>query len=423
MTIFVGNTTFNNLEIIAGNTATFASSGGFVVTGSFSAIGSAGTWVVMNATTSGQRAILRLGSSQDVQYVDATDIDSSVGVPVTNLSGSVSNTVNWTATGTAVNYIFTGSAATASALLSSNWSTITTPTGGNYVYFTDVGTGNCTWDILDSMGLIFINSSYAGLVTTTTRMDVIGALTVQGNLTVGAGGANVGSVDASDATAKTISMGNGTWLVKGNVSLNGANLTLNRDGSTLIMNANGNLNASANTLNIVSISNGTTTLTEALNIDNKLNIFSTLSLGANTLTITGSLNNAGTFTGGTSIVRGYGSSLTLVGNTTFNQLTLLNNTSSNWGATNSFVFTDSFNVLGTDTEGVTIYSTVSATSAKFKATTAQSIGYALVEDNNAFGGTVMDASAGSLTRTVNWYLNGTAIVIVVGGDTFFEFFE
>lgn len=423
MTIFIGNTTFNNLEILAGNTATFASSGGFVVTGSFNAIGSSGTEIVMSATTAGQRALFRIGSSQNVQYVVATDIDSSIGVPVTDMAGTTSNTINWLLTGTAVNYIWTGSGANASALLSSNWSVLATPTGGNSVYFTDVGTGNCTWDILDSMLLLTINSSYAGTVTTTTRMDVTNALTVQGNLTVGAGGLNAASVDASDATAKTISMGNGTWLVRGNVSLNGSSLTLNRNGSTLIMNANGNLNASANTLNIVSISNGTTTLAGNLNIDNKLNVYSTLILGVNTLTITGSLNNAGSISVDGSMVKGYGSSLTLVGNTTFNRIELVNNTTSNWGAGNSFVFAGSFNALGTDTEGVVIRSTVSSTSAKFLATLAQNIGYVLVSDNDASGGAIMAASAGSLTRTVNWYLNGTGIVVTTVSDIFFELFE
>lgn len=423
MTIFIGNTTFNNLEIVASSTAQFASSGGFVVTGTFTAIGSTGTEIVVYTTTADQRALFRIGSSQNVQYVIATDIDSSVGVPVSDMAGTTDNTINWVLTGTPVNYIWTGSGATASALLSSNWSVLKTPTGGNSVYFTGVGTGNCTWDILNSMLLLTINSSYAGTVTTTSRMDVSGALTLDGGFVAGNEGVNVGSVDASGSATRTVDMGAGKWIIKGNADFSGTNLTLDRGDSELIMNANGNLKAATQTLNLVTISNGTTTLTGNLNIDNKLSILSVLALGANTLNITGSLNTVGTFTRGTSIVIGHGSSFTIVGNTTFNQIKLMYDTTSNWKAGGSFVFADTFTALGVNSNGVTIRSTSSGGYYFFKATTAQNIGYVDVSYSNATGGTIMIGSAGSLTKTYGWYLNGTAIYVAPFGDIFFELFE
>lgn len=98
----VGNTSFNGLTFLATRTINLASSGSFVVTGSFNAVGSQNNLVVLSATTSGQRGLLTVGSSQNVTWVLATDIDSSKGVLVVNSLGTLSNTVNWSTGGVVV---------------------------------------------------------------------------------------------------------------------------------------------------------------------------------------------------------------------------------------------------------------------------------------------------------------------------------
>lgn len=98
----VGNTTFNGLTFLATRTINLASSAGFVVAGSFICLGSATTQIVLSATTAGQRGILRIGSGQNVAWTIATDIDSSLGVLVTDSAGTITNTINWSTGGTIV---------------------------------------------------------------------------------------------------------------------------------------------------------------------------------------------------------------------------------------------------------------------------------------------------------------------------------
>lgn len=91
----VGNTSFNILTFLATRTINIASSGSFVAASSFNALGSAGSLIVLSATTSGQRGLLTVASNQNVNWVIATDIDSSKGNTVVNSMGTVSNTINW----------------------------------------------------------------------------------------------------------------------------------------------------------------------------------------------------------------------------------------------------------------------------------------------------------------------------------------
>lgn len=97
MGTLLGNTSFNNLTFLTTDTYSLASSGSFVVGGLFTCSGGGGNLVVLNATTSGQRALLTLDGTQNVFFTDATDIDSSKGNAVVNSEGTISNTVNWTA--------------------------------------------------------------------------------------------------------------------------------------------------------------------------------------------------------------------------------------------------------------------------------------------------------------------------------------
>jgi hypothetical protein len=61
-----------------------------------------GTYIqhtTINASTPGSRAnlIIDPGATQNLSYVDATDIDSSGGIPVWSFGGNFSNAINWSA--------------------------------------------------------------------------------------------------------------------------------------------------------------------------------------------------------------------------------------------------------------------------------------------------------------------------------------
>jgi hypothetical protein len=94
--IIIGNTSFNNLTFLATRTISLASSANFIVTGDFNSIGSTNSLVVLRATTSGQKSILRISGTQSVRFVNATDIDSTIGNTVLNVSGTITSTFNWT---------------------------------------------------------------------------------------------------------------------------------------------------------------------------------------------------------------------------------------------------------------------------------------------------------------------------------------
>lgn len=96
--IFAGSAgwTANTLNTtVQGQTITFVSTVTYTVTNAFTGIGAPAFKILFKASTPASRAILTFTNPQNVYYVSATDIDSSLGSPVTTLGGVISNTLNW----------------------------------------------------------------------------------------------------------------------------------------------------------------------------------------------------------------------------------------------------------------------------------------------------------------------------------------
>jgi len=94
-TVSGNNITFNNLTINSAKTLHLTSGKTYVVNGAFTANGSVGNSIVLDATSGGSRATLTLNGTISAKYITATDIDSSSGGAVHNGHGTNSNTVNW----------------------------------------------------------------------------------------------------------------------------------------------------------------------------------------------------------------------------------------------------------------------------------------------------------------------------------------
>jgi hypothetical protein len=102
-TIYMGNGTLdlngvsiNNLSLnVASSTTTLAS--GVNIAGTFSDIATAGAHQILNSSIGGtQRTLTMLtGSTVNLNYLNATDIDSHLGNQVIDVGGILSNTLNW----------------------------------------------------------------------------------------------------------------------------------------------------------------------------------------------------------------------------------------------------------------------------------------------------------------------------------------
>jgi len=87
----------NSLTISPGATVSLGSGQTFTVPGTFTAEGTSGSPITLNATTPTSQALLNITTVGTVSYVNATDINSSGGSAVAETGGgTLSNTLNWT---------------------------------------------------------------------------------------------------------------------------------------------------------------------------------------------------------------------------------------------------------------------------------------------------------------------------------------
>jgi hypothetical protein len=100
--IFAGTsgwTTLNFSSITAGVTHTLASTKTYTITGLFTITGTSASRIVFVSSIPGSQAILTLAnngtSSQNIDFCNATDIDSSAGLTIWSYKGVLSNVTNW----------------------------------------------------------------------------------------------------------------------------------------------------------------------------------------------------------------------------------------------------------------------------------------------------------------------------------------
>jgi hypothetical protein len=101
-TIFAGTsgwTTLNFSSITAGVTHTLASTKTYTITGLFTITGTSASRIIFVSSIPASQAILTLTnngtSSQDIDFCNATDIDSSAGLKIWSYKGVLSNATNW----------------------------------------------------------------------------------------------------------------------------------------------------------------------------------------------------------------------------------------------------------------------------------------------------------------------------------------
>ena len=101
-TIFAGTsgwTTLNFSSITAGVTHTLASTKTYTITGLFTITGTSASRIVFVSSIPASQAILTLTnngtSSQNIDFCNATDIDSSAGLKIWSYKGVLSNATNW----------------------------------------------------------------------------------------------------------------------------------------------------------------------------------------------------------------------------------------------------------------------------------------------------------------------------------------
>src|SRR3990167_2638708 len=128
-----------------------------------------------------------------------------------------------------------------------NWSNGTGLSSSDDAVFDGVTGGtpnkNCTWDVTTNCTSIDFQAAYSGNVTLTAQMQASagagGYITWNGTGTFDANGQNLlfKSFDASGSSTKTLLMGEGTWTITptaaGTLNLNGANLTYDKETSTV----------------------------------------------------------------------------------------------------------------------------------------------------------------------------------------------
>jgi len=92
-----GFTTANVSAIVAARTINFNTGSTYTITSGITATGTLASPIVFKSSTAGQKAIITLaqGSSQDIDFLNATDIDSSGGLTFWSFQGVLSNTINW----------------------------------------------------------------------------------------------------------------------------------------------------------------------------------------------------------------------------------------------------------------------------------------------------------------------------------------
>src|SRR3990167_7342327 len=371
-----------------------------------------------------------------------------------------------------------------------NWSNGTGLSSSDDAVFDGVTGGtpnkNCTWDVTTNCTSIDFQAAYSGNVTLTAQMQASagagGYITWNGTGTFDANGQNLlfKSFDASGSSTKTLLMGEGTWTITptaaGTLNLNGANLTYDKEtstvdsqsagttitmksgvefykltftitghdtltlGSDIVVNndfnataaAGFNLTVNSNTMTlkgnvttggsmgkllgttaIVLGGTGTVTLTENLDVNAILTISSGSTLSCGSNTI----NLAGNFTRTGTFTAGtstiiFDGTSTVAGTTTFNNFTIANTATVHLTSTQTFTVGGAFTTLGTST-----LDAVTATSrANLSVNGSQSVVGVTATDIDSSGGSVKPIHnvGGTNSNTVQWDTSAAVTAIRQG---------
>ncbi len=90
-----GATTFKNFTINAGKTVHLTSTQTFTVSGTFNADGDAVNTITLDSTVADSQGVFPVTTLGTVDYVIATDINSSGGVEIVDTNGTLDNATNW----------------------------------------------------------------------------------------------------------------------------------------------------------------------------------------------------------------------------------------------------------------------------------------------------------------------------------------
>jgi hypothetical protein len=109
-------------------------------------------------------------------------------------------------------YIWTGLGSDNSALTAANWAQGSAPTSGVSVYFGDVSTKNCTWDITDSIADFTVDYGYGpGTITLNNNFTSTSTILINGGTLVD-NAKTVNFKNASIANASGLLTSTGTWV-------------------------------------------------------------------------------------------------------------------------------------------------------------------------------------------------------------------
>ncbi len=195
------------------------------------------------------------------------------------LTASTLSDNTWTASSS-------GSASTAS-----NWQNGTLTANQN-IFFSNAGTGSCTWDVSGTFGYFHMNTGYTGTITATVNLNVSGFYLASGTFT----GNGIILTDSSDficgisgsvGTINLVMAGNGNTFSTGRAfGLTGIRFS----GNTTVAGGNGLY---------VSINGGTFVVDSGVTVTNNLGNYSypTMSYAGFVLVDTTSFTNSGQITG------------------------------------------------------------------------------------------------------------------------------
>jgi fibronectin-binding autotransporter adhesin len=233
--------------------------------------------------------------------------------------------------------------------------------------------------ILDGTGTL----SGAGSLIMDTDINTAGTITLNGGIAYG---------------AKIFDYIAGTVVTTGN--------TLTTSGSTLKLNGM--------SLNNLTISTGTTTLGEAIDINGVLTINAsrTLNAAGYQTNCAGNWVNNGIFTAGNNTVVFDGTS-TLSGATTFYNLTLAAGSTEHLTSTQTFTVAGTFNAIGTSGSPITLDAVTGGSRALLPVTTLGTVSYVTATDIDSSGGVTVIDKKGTLSNTINWSTGLSAMRIIL----------
>jgi hypothetical protein len=194
-------TTFSVRTTTAAITHTFQSLRVYNIT-TLSLSGVTGFLVSIVASTPSSQAILTLGSVSNNYLLNVTDINSSLGSAATTYGGTVTNSLNWTASASVILY-YIGSTNYSGSNVWSNTSggtaipSITAPVATDPVVF-DASSGNCIINVAGVAASV-VFTAYTNTITFTNTLSISGSITLGASMAF-AGAASLRYVGIANST-------------------------------------------------------------------------------------------------------------------------------------------------------------------------------------------------------------------------------